>query len=151
MRGGMEIRVPVNYTALTGDLEIHVQNLSPEEGPYYLQLLEYYYPTDNSFTIIGSTPLRLDNTTTIVYKAKFPCGLIAQGGRYGVRIQSKDDADINEILVTISDDADMIDVSNHSKVKVLLKVMFSTLSHQKNYNNYFYILFLYFILFFSNY
>lgn len=99
----IEIRVPVNYTALTGDLEIHVQDLPPQEDAYYLQLLEYY-PLDNSFTIISSTPLTLDNATTLVYKAKFPCGVIAQGGRYGVRIQSDFDSDINEILITVSDD-----------------------------------------------
>lgn len=94
----------MNYTALTGDLEIHVQNLAAQEDAYYLQLLEYYAP-DNSFSIIGSTPLWLDNSTTaVLYKAKFPCGLISQGGRYAVRMQlsldADTDTDLNEVLAT---------------------------------------------------
>lgn len=112
----IEIRVPVNYTALTGDLEIHVQDLTPQEDAYYMQLLEYY-PLDNSFTIISSTPLTLDNATTLVYKAKFPCGVIAQGGRYGVRIQSDFNTDINEILVTIADEVSVRNISDVGKGK----------------------------------
>lgn len=102
----IEIRVPVNYTALTGDLEVHVQDIPLQEELYFLQLLEYY-PLDNSFTIISSTPLWLDNKTNPtnpVYKAKFPCGVIAQGGRYGVRVQSTFDSDVNEILVTVPEE-----------------------------------------------
>lgn len=98
----IEIRVPINYTALTGDLEVHVQNLTPREDRYNLQLLEYY--SDDTFTIIGSTTLRWDNVTDALYKGKFQCGLISQGGRYGVRIQSNDDTDVNEVLVTVPED-----------------------------------------------
>lgn len=96
---GVEIRVPVNYTALTGDLEVHVQNLESQEQ-YYLQLLEYYYP-DGSYTIISSTPLKRDNVTDVIYKAIFPCGLISQGGQFGVRVQSHDDNDwsVNDVLI----------------------------------------------------
>lgn len=112
----IEIRVPVNYTALTGDLEIHVQDLTPQEDPYYVQLLEYY-PLDNSFTIIGSTPLVLDNATTHVYKARFPCGVIAQGGRYGVRIQADFNHDVNEILVTVSDDISIRNMSEPGRAR----------------------------------
>lgn len=82
--------------------------MTPQDEPYYLQLLEYYIP-DNSVTIISSTQLRRDNTSIAVasniYKAKFPCGLIAQGGRYGVRIQFNIDTDINEVLLGAEDES----------------------------------------------
>lgn len=39
-----------------------------------------------------------------VYKSRFPCGLIAQGGRYGVQIQFNVDTDINEVLRTVNDE-----------------------------------------------
>lgn len=105
----------MNYTALTGDLEVHIQGLIPQEDAYYLQLLEYY-PVDNLFTIIGSTPLWLDNSSTaILYKAKFPCGLIAQGGKYAVRIQLNLNSDIetndNEIIATEA--ADVFSEGDH--------------------------------------
>lgn len=117
----IEIRVPVNYTALTGDLDIHVQDLAPQQDPYYVQLLEHY-PLDNSFMIISSTPLILDNATTLVYKAKFPCGVIAQGGRYGVRIQSDVNTDINEILVTIADETVIRNVSESKTREQTMRV-----------------------------
>jgi hypothetical protein len=77
----IQIRLPVNYTALTGDLEVHVQNLTPHDEPYYIQLLEYYMP-DNSFTIISSTLLWRDNTSRAaerkIYRANFTADTILE-------------------------------------------------------------------------
>nr|XP_018908175.1 PREDICTED: uncharacterized protein LOC109037809 [Bemisia tabaci] len=90
----LEIRVPVNYTALTGDLEVHLSDVPSEYTR--LQLLK---SIAHGWSLIGSIPLPVQTPTHInssdVYQmvvVKFPCGVITQGGKYGVRLRI-DEAD----------------------------------------------------------
>ncbi len=61
----------------------------------------------HSVKLVASSPLIWDNRTALFYKAKFACGIITRGGRYGVRVllgivdDRRDQADDgNEVFAT---------------------------------------------------
>ena len=75
----LELLVPSNHTALTGDLEVQLIGPLPPDGR--LQLLRA--TAAQSFTVIAAVPVA--NSSSSV---RFPCGVLTLGGRYRVVLQS---------------------------------------------------------------
>uniref|UniRef100_A0A8D9AMH0 SCO-spondin n=1 Tax=Cacopsylla melanoneura TaxID=428564 RepID=A0A8D9AMH0_9HEMI len=86
----IEIQVPQDYTALSGDLVIHIYSIPPHaDKQLYTQLLEEEYEQDPGvWKIMGVIPLNSShyNTAEKYYEVRFPCGVITKGGKYGLRV-----------------------------------------------------------------
>jgi hypothetical protein len=78
----LELLVPGNHTALTGDLEVQLIGSLPPDGR--LQLLRA--TAARNFTVIAAVPVA--NSTSSVSSVRFPCGLLTLGGRYRVVLLS---------------------------------------------------------------
>lgn len=83
-----DIMIPSQYTALSGDLEVKVVGVAT---PSTVQLLEQAtYEQATTYTVMGSAIVlgSTNGNTTMpnIRKAIFPCGIIASGGRYGLRL-----------------------------------------------------------------
>jgi len=78
----LELLVPTNHTALTGDLEVQLIGPLPPDGR--LQLLRA--TAAQSFTVIAAVPVA--NSSSSVSSVSFPCGVLTLGGRYRVVLQS---------------------------------------------------------------
>ena len=75
----LELLLPDNHTALTGDLEVQLIGPLPEHGR--LQLLRA--TAAQSFAAVAAVSVA--NSTTAV---RFPCGVVTLGGRYRVVLLS---------------------------------------------------------------
>lgn len=127
MCDSLKIIVPADYTALAGDLEIHVQGLLSQNIVHHAQLLEYY-PKDNSVTIVTSTPITFDynssaESRSVVWKARFRCGIITQGGRYAFRIHLNPSEHRNSANVLVSEsnrstDEEILSISKRQHVLI---------------------------------
>jgi hypothetical protein len=73
----LQVMLPDNHTALTGDLEVRLIGLRPGPEPSRLQLERA--TATRSFTVVAA--LTVANSTAT---ASFPCGVITLGGRYRV-------------------------------------------------------------------
>ena len=78
----LELLVPTNHTALTGDLEVQLIGPLPSDGR--LQLLRS--TAAQSFTVIAAVPVA--NSSSSFRSVRFPCGVLTLGGRYRVVLQS---------------------------------------------------------------
>ncbi|XP_014253828.1 uncharacterized protein LOC106669079 isoform X2 [Cimex lectularius] len=85
--GGLELVLPGEHRALSGDLEVHVlggwAGLTGKLLLLQKPLLESDSSVD-SWEEMGSVPLTWTDKTSA--QARFPCGVISRGGRYGIRL-----------------------------------------------------------------
>ncbi|RZF33561.1 hypothetical protein LSTR_LSTR008207 [Laodelphax striatellus] len=93
MCGCLELRVPNQYKALSGDLVVSLHGLGETDRPARVELLEQ--DTDavgdtSPFTVMGSVPVPAAHAAlnkTAPLRVTFPCGVVTRGGRYMVRLQ----------------------------------------------------------------
>jgi hypothetical protein len=76
----LQLLLPANHTALTGDLEVQLIGSLPSNGR--LQLLRA--TAAQSFTAVAAVPVA--NSSSSV---RFPCGVLTLGGRYRVVLLSQ--------------------------------------------------------------
>ena len=86
-----DIMVPSQYTALSGDLEVKVVGVVTPSRVQLLEQAMYEQGTESTpYTVMGSAIVlgSTNGNTTMpnIRKAIFPCGVIASGGRYGLRL-----------------------------------------------------------------
>ncbi|XP_075228133.1 thrombospondin-1 like protein golden goal [Lycorma delicatula] len=89
----LELRVPNQYKAYSGDLVVTVVGMEPDSNQATVQLLERYEEDKSRYSVISSisvVPPSSSNVSSSV-TVKFPCGIITRGGRYGVRLEREFD------------------------------------------------------------
>ncbi|XP_039300581.1 uncharacterized protein LOC111056069, partial [Nilaparvata lugens] len=95
MCGCLELRVPNQYKALSGDLVVSLHGLVDADRPARVELLEQDAGDAGGdtfpFTVMGSVPVpapdRLPDPAPAAVRVTFPCGVVTRGGRYMVRLQ----------------------------------------------------------------
>ncbi|XP_046669657.1 uncharacterized protein LOC124360258 [Homalodisca vitripennis] len=86
-----EIIVPHEYTALSGDLQVDVLGVTTSSC---VQLLErsLYPPEDETeYSVLGSAVVQGSRAgdPSLALSVVFPCGVIARGGHYGLRLTTQ--------------------------------------------------------------
>jgi hypothetical protein len=75
----LQLLLPDNHTAMTGDLEVGLTGPRPEHSRLQLQRAT----ADRSFVVVAAVAVA--NSTATV---RFPCGVVTLGGRYRVVLLS---------------------------------------------------------------
>lgn len=75
----LELLLPANHTALTGDLQVRLIGPRPQHSHLQLQRAT----ADRRFAVVAAVTVA--NSTATV---RFPCGVVTLGGRYRVVLLS---------------------------------------------------------------